>query len=149
MYRRVDHQLEVFLVHPGGPYFRNRHAGVWSVPKGVIEDGEEPIAVARREFEEETGQAVDRCAHGTHIVELGEVTQRGGKRVRAWAFEGDWPEGATLQSNTFEMEWPPKSGQRREFPEVDRGRFFDLDTARTQINEAQAAFIDRLLEAIG
>jgi predicted NUDIX family NTP pyrophosphohydrolase len=142
LYRRRDGgSLEVLLVHPGGPFFARRDDGAWSIPKGLYEDGEEPLAAARREFAEELGSP---CPDGP-ALELGEVRQRNGKRVTAWAVEGDLdPEAIT--SNTFEIEWPPRSGRTREFPEVDRAAWFDLGTAREKILAAQAAFLDRLAE---
>ncbi len=145
LYRRAKWLCEVFLVHPGGPFFARRDEGCWSVPKGEIEDGEAPRAVARREFEEETGRAVDACTGGVGWLPLGEVTQRGGKRVVAWAAPGDWPEGRPVRSNTIPLEWPPRSGRTIEIPEVDQGLFFDLDTARRKLNPAQVPFLDRLL----
>ena len=148
MFRRSTDGVEVFLVHPGGPFFAKKDAGAWSVPKGEIEAGEEPLEVALREFTEETGQTVEACATSDVIIPLGSVRQRAGKIVQAWAFEGDWPAGAALRSNTFSMEWPPRSGRQREFPEVDRGEFFPVPVAREKINPAQAALIDRLLEKL-
>jgi predicted NUDIX family NTP pyrophosphohydrolase len=148
LFRRRRGKAEVFLVHPGGPYFARKEAGVWSIPKGEVEPGEEPLAVARREFEEETGQRLARCAPRVRPRPLGSVRQRGGKTVLAWAAEGDWPDGAELASNTFEMEWPPGSGRVGSYPEVDRGRFFPIDEAREKMNPAQVALLDRLLEAL-
>lgn len=145
MYRRRKGLVEVFLVHPGGPFFRYRDDGYWGIPKGLIEEGEELRDVARREFEEETGQRVGRLRTSETTFSLGEVVQRGGKRVLAWAFEGDWPEGIELRSNTFRLEWPRSSGRYIEVPEVDAGEFFALKQARAKINEAQEAFLDRLL----
>jgi len=141
MFRRRAGRLEVFLVHPGGPYFARRDEGWWTIPKGLVEPGEDPLATARREFQEETSFAApaDGCAP------LGEVRQKGGKLVRAWAFEGD-ADPAALSSNTFELEWPPRSGERRSFPEVDRAAWFDLDEAGRKINAAQAILLDRLAE---
>ena len=118
------------------------------MPKGEIEDGEEPREVARREFEEETGRAVDACTGGAGWQPLGEVTQRGGKRVVAWAVPGDWPEGRPVRSNTIPFEWPPRSGRTIEIPEVDQGLFFDVDTARRKLNPAQVPFLDRLLAVL-
>ena len=146
VYRRRDRGIEVFLVHPGGPYFRKRDEGWWSVPKGVLEGDEEPLERARREFEEETGRTVEACGGGSDLLDLGEITQKSGKVVHGWAFEGEWPEGVEVASNTFELEWPPHSGRRQEFPEVDRGSFFGLEEARRKINGAQAAFLDRLVD---
>ena len=118
------------------------------MPKGLIDPGESELATARREFAEETGQRVRDCAVGDQLLELGTIVQRGGKVVVAWAFEGDWPEGAELQSNTFELEWPRGSGRLIEVPEVDRGEFFSLPAARRKINPAQSPFLDRLLERL-
>ncbi len=146
MYRRGDAGLEVFLVHPGGPYFARRDDGFWSVPKGLIDPGEDPLEAARREFREETGQRVRSCAVELEFLELQAIVQRGGKRVVAWAFEGDWPEDVELESNTFPLEWPPRSGRFVEIPEIDRAEFFDLEGARRKINPAQEPFLDRLLE---
>jgi predicted NUDIX family NTP pyrophosphohydrolase len=138
MFRRCDSALEVFLVHPGGPFWRNKDAGAWSIPKGQFTEGEEPLEAAKREFQEETGFA----AHGEFIA-LGQIKQSGGKVVSAWAVEGDCsPE--TIRSNTFTMEWPPKSGRREEFPEVDRAEWFRLQEAKERILKGQAEFIDRL-----
>ncbi len=148
MYRRVPGGVEVFLVHPGGPFFAKKDLGVWSLPKGEIEPGEEPLDVARREFAEETGQAVEACAREMGFPPLGSVRLRSGKTVHAWAFEGEWPAGATLRSNRFPLEWPPGSGRHREIPEVDRGEFFPLELARRKINPAQAPLFDRLLDLL-
>jgi predicted NUDIX family NTP pyrophosphohydrolase len=139
LYRRGGDGLEVLLVHPGGPFFARRDDGAWSIPKGLYEDGEEPLAAARREFAEELGSP---CPDG-EALELGEIRQKNGKRVTAWAVEGDLDAGA-ITSNTFEIEWPPRSGRRQEFPEVDRAAWFGLAAARTKILAAQAAFLDRL-----
>ena len=148
LYRRVGRRLEAFLVHPGGPFWANRDEGVWSVPKGEIESNEKPREVARREFEEETGRPVGACTGGSRWLELGEVTQRGGKRVVAWAAEGDWPEGEPVRSNTIPLEWPPRSGRAIEIPEVDQGGFFEIALARRKINPAQEPFLDRLVAAL-
>jgi len=145
LYRRTSAGVEVFLVHPGGPLYAGKDAGVWSLPKGELEPAETPLDVALREFAEETGQTVDTCAPGDSPRPLGAVRQRGGKEVAAWAVEGDWPSGTRLASNEFEMEWPPHSGRRRRFPEVDRGAFLPMDEARQKINPAQAELLDRLL----
>jgi predicted NUDIX family NTP pyrophosphohydrolase len=145
MYRHGDGGVEVFLVHPGGPYFARRDAGVWSVPKGEFSDDEDPIEVARREFAEETGQEASRCARGGELIPLGSIVQKGGKRVVAWGFEGDWPAGAEFESNTCTIEWPRKSGRTIEIPEVDQGRFFSVETAREKIKETQIPLVERLL----
>jgi predicted NUDIX family NTP pyrophosphohydrolase len=149
MYRRGARGLEVFLVHPGGPFWAGKDEGAWSLPKGEHGADEEPLGVARREFAEETGQAVEACAAGpVRFLALGSILQAGGKTVRAWAFAGDWPEGAAFQSNSFALEWPPRSGRRQEFPEVDRGQFFDLAAAREKLRPAQAPLLDRLALAL-
>ncbi len=143
MFRRGARGLEVFLVHPGGPFFASRDDGWWTIPKGEIGADEEPLDVAKREFAEETGRRVESCGGGPSFLPLGSIVQRGGKTVHAWAFEGDWPEGAKLSSNTFALEWPPGSGRIQEFPEVDKGEFFTLEEARRKINPAQADLLDR------
>lgn len=141
----------MFLVHPGGPFFRRRDEGVWSIPKGEVAPGEDPLAVALREFEEETGRPVEACAVAGEArpVELGSVRQRGGKLVLAWCFEGDWPEGDPPASNTFELEWPKQSGRRVSFPEVDRAGMFPLELARRKINPAQVELLERLVGLLG
>jgi predicted NUDIX family NTP pyrophosphohydrolase len=133
---------EVLLVHPGGPFWAKRDRGAWSIPKGEYDDGEDPLACARREFAEELGS---EPPGGAEPVDLGEVRQKGGKVVAAWAIEGDL-DAAAIRSNTFEIEWPPRSGARREFPEVDRAEWFGLDEARAKILPAQAPLLDRLAE---
>jgi predicted NUDIX family NTP pyrophosphohydrolase len=140
MYRRGPEGLEVLLAHPGGPFFRNKDLGAWTIPKGVPEPGEALPEAARREMSEELGLTPE----GAPLVELGEIRQKGGKVVHAWAFEGELPPDFVLRSNTFELEWPPRSGRRQVFPEVDRAELFPLAIARTKINPAQAAFLDRL-----
>lgn len=142
MYRRRADTLEVLLAHPGGPYFRNKDDGAWSIPKGELDDGEEPRACAVREFREETG--ID--PGDAPLVALGEIQQRGGKRVLAWAFEGEWDGEGPPPSNTFELEWPPRSGKRVSFPEVDRVAFFPLAEARAKILASQRELLDRLAE---
>jgi predicted NUDIX family NTP pyrophosphohydrolase len=144
MFRRRAGGFEFFLVHPGGPFFARKSAGVWSIPKGEGLPGEDPQAVARREFMEETGQSWEACG-GREAFPLGSVRQAGGKIVEAWGFEGDWPEGARFESNTFELEWPPRSGRRQSFPEADQGGFFVEAEARQRIHAAQAAFLDRVI----
>lgn len=146
MYRRSENGLEVFLVHPGGPFYHRKDLGVWSVPKGEYVDGEDPLEHARREFEEETGQSVAACATGVApMTPLGAIQQKSGKVVTAWAFEGEWPASAMLHSNRFTIEWPPGSGKQAEFPEVDRAEFFSLEIARQRILAAQSELLDRLL----
>jgi predicted NUDIX family NTP pyrophosphohydrolase len=127
MYRRKQDQTEVFLVHPGGPYWAKKDQGAWTIPKGEYDDDEEPFAAAQREFFEETGFTADG-----DFLSLGEVRQKSGKLVTAWAFQGDC-DPAQLQSNTCEIEWPPKSGKRLQIPEIDRGRWFTIDDARRYI----------------
>jgi predicted NUDIX family NTP pyrophosphohydrolase len=147
MYRRREGAgVEVFLVHPGGPYFVHRDEGVWSIPKGLVETNESPMEVAAREFEEETGQSPRDCGLGDALVSLGTIEQKEGKIVEAWAFEGDWPAGVVVSSNRFELEWPPHSGRKSEFPEVDQGQFFDLQVARKKLLAAQVELLDRLVE---
>jgi predicted NUDIX family NTP pyrophosphohydrolase len=144
LYRRgADGALEVLLAHPGGPLFARKDEGVWTIPKGELDVDEVPLACAIREFVEETGYRPEPGA----FIELGSVRQRGGKLVSAWACEGNW-DPTQLQSNTFEMEWPPRSGRRQAFPEVDRAAFFTLDAARSKLNPAQIEFLDRLASAL-
>jgi predicted NUDIX family NTP pyrophosphohydrolase len=137
---------EFLLVHPGGPYWVRRDAGSWSIPKGQIEDGEDPRDCALREVEEELGSLPPLVPE--ELVELGSVRQRAGKVVEAWAGKADF-DPAGLASNTFAMEWPPRSGKEQEFPEVDRAEWFGLEEARRRILPAQAEFLDRLLEHLG
>jgi len=143
MYRRAGRSIEVLLVHPGGPFWRNKDTGAWSIPKGEIEPGEDPAAAAQREFREELGSAT-----GQQLRALGEIQQRGGKRVIAFTMEGNLDANA-ISSNTFEIEWPPKSGRRQRFPEVDRAEWFDLDNARERILASQQPLLDRLKELVG
>ena len=139
MFRRGGDRLEFLLVHPGGPFFTNKDAGAWTIPKGEAANGEDLLTRARVEFEEELGVA----ASGNWI-ELGAIRQKGGKTVHAWAVEGDLPIGFVITSNEFEIEWPPRSGRRARFPEIDQAHFFDEPTARVKINPAQLPFLDRL-----
>ena len=141
LYRRSAGTLEVLLVHPGGPFWAKKDLGAWSIPKGEYEEGEDPRACALREFEEELGAPPPAGP----LVELGTAKQSGGKVVTAWAAEGD-ADAAAARSNTFTLEWPPRSGVMREFPEADRAEWFEVDEARRRINPAQAVFLDRLLE---
>lgn len=139
MYRRdVAAGLQVLLAHPGGPFWRGKDPGAWTLPKGECGEAEEPLAAARREFTEETG-----FGSAPPFLPLGEVAQKSGKRILAWAFEGDC-DPALLRSNTFDIEWPPRSGQRQSYQEVDRIEWFTLDEARRRINPAQAALLQRL-----
>lgn len=142
MYRVRDHALEVLLVHPGGPYYERKDELVWSIPKGEFKEGENPLSTAKREFEEETGF---RPA-GTFLA-LSPITQRSGKEVMAWAFEGDCdPE--KIKSNAFTMEWPPSSGRTQEFPEVDRAEFFTIPEAKKKIVPAQIPLLEELKEQL-
>jgi predicted NUDIX family NTP pyrophosphohydrolase len=144
LYRRHQGILEVLLVHPGGPMWVNRDAGAWSIPKGEYSDDEDPQAVALREFQEETGQPPPTG----DLVALGEIRQKGGKVVTAWAAPGDLdPEAIT--SNTFKLQWPPNSGRWRTVPEVDRAGWFDPSTAKDKLLAAQAELVDRLLVVLG
>jgi len=141
LFRQMDGDLEVLLAHPGGPFWKRKDHGAWTIPKGLIASGESPLAAARREFAEETGHSPAGDA-----IPLGRATQPGGKVVHVWAIEADW-DPADLASNTFEMEWPPRSGRRQSFPEIDRAAWFGVAEARERILKGQALFIDRLLEA--
>ena len=138
MYRVRGRVLEVFLAHPGGPFFEKKDTGVWGIPKGEIDEGEDALTAAQREFEEETGFK----AQG-EFLPLTPVTQKGGKIVQAWAVEGDC-DPTQMKSNMFTMEWPPHSGRQQEFPEVDRARWFSIAEAKQKINPAQIAFLDEL-----
>ena len=152
MFRTKNEQVEVLLVHPGGPYFRKKDEGAWTIPKGEAAEGEDLQTRARIEFEEELGIAAEGAAVASSTdnwIELGEVKQKGGKKVRAWAFSGDLPRDFKLSSNTFELEWPPRSGKTQPFPEIDQASFFSLEMARGKINAAQAIFLDRLIDALG
>ncbi|HVR20485.1 MAG TPA: NUDIX domain-containing protein [Polyangiaceae bacterium] len=143
VYRRDPSGLAVLLAHPGGPIFRRRDAGAWTIPKGEIEPDEEPLAAARRELTEETGFSVDGP-----FLELGTVKQKNGKIVHAFAVEGVF-DPTKLTSTTFRMEWPPRTGSFAEFPEIDRAEYFSIDVAREKLNLAQSEFLDRLLTALG
>lgn len=140
VYREGPSGLEVLLVHPGGPFWARRDEGSWSIPKGEFLDDEDPFLAAVREFEEETGWRTDQPG-----IELEPVKQKGGKKIFAWAIRGDY-DPATLKSNSFAMEWPPKSGRQQEFPEVDRAEWFPVAVARTKLNEGQ---LPLLLELVG
>jgi len=142
MYRIRDGRLQVFLAHPGGPYFKHKDEGAWTIPKGEPEPAEDLLVTARREFEEETG-----IVPTGPYTPLKPIRQKGGKIVHAWAFEGDC-EGKPIVSNHFVLEWPPGSGRRTEFPEVDRAEFFDVAVAKRKVKPAQAALIEELEEII-
>jgi len=142
MFRRRDRGVEVFLVHPGGPFWAKKDSGAWSIPKGEHADHEDPLEAAKREFREETGF----LAEG-HFIGLSEVKQPGGKVVAGWAMEGDC-DPTKLKSNTFSMEWPPRSGRRIEAPEIDRGAWFPIEDARARLLIGQRPFLDRLLERL-
>ena len=139
LFRRTSGALELFLAHPGGPFWRDRDVGAWTIPKGIVEEGEDLLSAACREFNEETGLT----PHGPYLS-LGSVRQKAGKVVHAWAWEGD-ADAALVSSNTMRTEWPRGSGHWIVFPEVDRCAWFDPATARARINPAQAEFIDRLI----
>jgi predicted NUDIX family NTP pyrophosphohydrolase len=143
MYRVRAGELEFLLAHPGGPFWKDRDAGAWTIPKGEIQPGEEPLVAARREFEEEIGLKPEG-----EFIELKPITQKGGKIVHAWAFEGEC-DTTSVHSNTFQMEWPPRSGKFQTCPEVDRARFFRMSEAKQKINQAQAAFLEELEQLRG
>jgi len=138
LYRRRAGELEVFLAHPGGPFWRNKDVGAWTIPKGEIGDGEDPLIAARREFAEEIGVMLEG-----EFVPLTPVRQKGGKVVQAWAVEGDC-DAASIRSNTFSMEWPPKSGKLAEFPEVDRAGWFSITDGKAKILASQQPLLDEL-----
>jgi predicted NUDIX family NTP pyrophosphohydrolase len=142
LYRKTDNQLQLFLVHPGGPFFKNKDLGAWSIPKGEFLDNEDALTAAKREFEEETGLPVNG-----KFIPLKPVNLKSGKKVHSWALEGDINH-ETIVSNLFEMEWPPKSGKKQAFPEIDRAGWFDAETAKQKINGAQVGFIDELVESL-
>lgn len=142
LYRRTKNDLEILLAHPGGPFWKNRDEAAWTIPKGLIEEGEDELAAARREFFEETGHAPQGP-----FAKLGAFKQPGGKTVTAFAAEGDF-NPANLHSNSFKMEWPPRSGTWQSFPEIDKAEWFDIKTARSKILKGQAAMMDALLEKI-
>lgn len=139
MFRRKNGRLEVLLAHPGGPFFAKKDEGVWTIPKGEAAADEDLLTRAQIEFEEEIG-----TKPSGDWIPLGSIQQKGGKMVHAWAFEGDLPDPFQCRSNTFEIEWPPHSGQRRQFPEVDRAEFFGSEVARRKMNPAQVELLDRL-----
>ncbi len=145
MFRRRNNELEVLLAHPGGPFFARKDHGAWTIPKGEAAPGEDLLTRAQIEFEEEVGFR-PKTLRGW--IELGSIKQKGGKIVHGWAFEGDLPESFEVKSNLFEMEWPPRSGKLKEFPEVDRAEFFTEDIARQKMKPAQTPFLDRLRAAL-
>jgi predicted NUDIX family NTP pyrophosphohydrolase len=145
MFRRRTNQLEFLLVHPGGPFFARKDEGAWTIPKGEAAPEEDLLTRARIEFEEEVGF---RPKTVRDYIELGSIIQKGGKTVHAWAFEGDLPESFEPKSNLFEMEWPPHSGKRKQFPEVDRAEFFTEAIARQKMKPTQIPFLDRLRTAL-
>ena len=148
LYRRcAAGTLELLLVHPGGPLWARRDLGAWSIPKGELDAGEAPLTAARREFAEELGTAVPAGAAAPPPAALGEVRLKSGKRVLAWAVEGDL-DASEIASNTFEMQWPPRSGRTRAFPEVDRAQWFSPAEARRRLNPAQVDFVERLLDSV-
>jgi len=138
LYRKINDELLVFLVHPGGPFFKNKDAGAWSIPKGEFSDDEDPLTAAKREFLEETGQSIDG-----NFIRLDSVKLKSGKIIHAFAVEGDI-DHETILSNLFEIEWPPKSGKMQSFPEIDRAGWFDLETAKLKINAGQVSLIESL-----
>ncbi len=143
LFRFHNNSLEVLLIHPGGPYFAKKDIGVWSIPKGEFLEGENPLDAAKREFKEEIGVEIE----DTGFIELSPIEQKNNKTVFAWALQGDI-DTSIIKSNTFEIEWPPKSGIRRSFPEVDKGEWFDAAAAKIKINERQVALIDELLKKL-
>ena len=143
MFRRRNNEFEVLLVHPGGPFFAEKDEGAWTIPKGEAQPEEDLLTRARIEFEEEIGTKVSG-----NFIPLGLIKQKGGKTVHAWAFEGDLPQPFELKCNTFEIEFPPRSGKMREFPEIDRAEFFPDEIARRKINPAQVAFLDQLRDTL-
>lgn len=142
LFKTGSEGLKVFLVHPGGPFWENKDLGIWSIPKGELDENEDHLTAARREFQEETGHTVSG-----DFITLAPVKLRSGKVVFAWAVEGDL-DPDKLASNMFEMEWPPNSGKKAKFPEIDRGAWFDLDAAKQKINPAQSALIDELVRRL-
>jgi len=141
LFRRINKQIEVLLAHPGGPYWRNKDDGAWTIPKGEFDAGH-PLEAAKREFAEETNLPVHEP-----FLSLGTIKQKGGKVIHAWATEGE-PDLSLFKSNTFELEWPPESGRTQSFPEVDRVQFFSLEEARSKMNPAQTALLNRLQDLL-
>ena len=142
LYRKLNNELQVFLVHPGGPFWKNKDEGAWSVPKGEYEESEDPLEAAKREFYEETGQYIDG-----RFMALAPVRLKSGKIIHAWAVEGDIDHD-TIQSNLFEMEWPPKSGKTQAFAEVDRAGWFTVEEAKMKINTGQVGLVEELVQLV-
>jgi predicted NUDIX family NTP pyrophosphohydrolase len=145
LYRKRNEQLEIFLAHPGGPFFAHKDDGHWTIPKGEVETGEDMLATAIREVEEETGLVIEKRAN---FIELGSIKQKGGKIVHGWGVEYSGPEPGPCKSNVFHMEWPIGSGQMKAFPEVDRAEFFPLDTAKVKVKPTQVPLLERLAEIL-
>lgn len=143
IYRRTNGALEILLAHPGGPFWQKKDLGSWTIPKGEHGDEEDPLAAAQREFAEEIGAKLSG-----EFIPLGSVRQAGGKVVAAWAIEGDC-DASAIHSDTFSMEWPPRSGRMQEFPEIDKAQWFSIDEARAKILSSQAEFLDRLKSLLG
>jgi len=144
LFKRTGGRIQVLLVHPGGPFWGKKDAGSWSIPKGEYGPEEEPFAAAKREFREETGMEVP----AGEAIALARLKQPSGKVISAWAIEGD-ADASRMRSNTFALEWPPRSGRTQDFPEVDRAAWFDVETARGKIQQGQAPFLEQLLSALG
>ena len=142
LFRRTTGKTELLLVHPGGPFWINKDDGAWTFPRGEVEPGEDLESAGRREFHEETGHAVTG-----DLIPLGSIRQKSGKTVHTWAVEGDL-DPATIRSNTFTLEWPPKSGKMAQFPEIDRADFFDLATARQKIRPSESPFLEKLEQLV-
>ena len=143
MYRKQNSVVEFFITHPGGPFFKNKDEGWWSIPKGLVEEGEEFLDAAKREFEEETGIKPE-----PPFINLGFVVQKGGKKIYAWAFEGKCDNPSSITCNTFTMEWPPKSGKFQSFSEIDSASWMDLQTASLKMNQEQSLFLHKFMEAL-
>ena len=146
LYRFRGGEIQVFVAHPGGPFFAGKDDGHWTIPKGEVERGEDLLAAAIRELREETGIVVDP---GSKFIALGSIRQKGGKVVHAWAVENDWDDAQPIQSNSLTMEWPPRSGRMLEFPEVDRAQFFPVAEAKRKLKPAQVELVDRMVEELG
>lgn len=143
LYRFNDSELEVLIAHPGGPFFAKKDEGIWSIPKGLYEEDEDPLKAAKREYEEEIGLPPPDGPY----LQLGEINRKDGKTIKAWAAEGDVDE-SEVRSNTFEMQWPPKSGKKQEFPEVDKALWFDINSASLKLQPAQVEFLERLAKQL-